>query len=95
MLDRLLEEKLDCLANKLLNKDFRIEDITITVDDNFIYVELLLKIGGEYINNVIRIKDMASSPVYDSEIVYSNIRTRILNIIEFEYHKQLVGVLYE
>ena len=95
MLDRLLEEKLDCLADELLNKDFRIEAITITVDDNFIYVELLLKIGSEYINNVIRIKDMTSSPVYDSESVYSNIRARILHIIEYEYHKQLVGVLNE
>lgn len=96
MLDRLLKEKLSRLEQELLIHDFRIENITITVDDNFIYVELLLKIGDEYINNVIRIKDMTSSPVvYDSESVYSNIRARILHIIEYEYHKQLVGVLNE
>lgn len=93
MIDRLLEEKLSKLEIKLQNNDYRIENITITVDDNFIYVELLLKIGGEYINNVIRIKDMISSPVYDSKGVYSNIRSRILQIIEYEYSKQLVGVL--
>ena len=95
MLDTLLKERINSLANKLLNKDFRIENIIITVDDNFIYVELLLKIGDEYINNAIRIKDMTSSPVYESESVYSNIRSRILNIIECEYAKQLVGVLNE
>ena len=93
MLDRLLKEKLNCLANELLNKDYRIENITITVDDDFVYVETLLKIGSEYIESVLRIKDMISSPVYDNESVYSNIRSGILNIIECEYRKQLVGVL--
>lgn len=93
MLDRLLKEKLNRLEQELLNKDYRIENITITIDDNFVYVETLLKIGSEYIENVIRIKDMIPSPVYDNESVYNNIRARILHIIEYEYEKQLVGVL--
>lgn len=93
MLDRLLKERLNCLANELLNKDYRIENITITVDDDFVYVETLLKIGSEYIESVLRIKDMIISPVYDNESVYSNIRSKILHIIEYEYSKQLLGVL--
>lgn len=94
MLDRLLKEKLNCLANELLNKDYRIENITITVDDDFVYVETLLKIGREYIETVLRIKDMIDSFVYDNEIVYNNIRLRILNTIECEYRKQLLEVLH-
>ena len=93
MLDRLLKEKLNCLANGLLNKDYRIENITITVDDDFVYVEILLKIGCEYIERVLRIKDMIEASVYDNESVYSNIRSQILNTIDYEYRKQLVGVL--
>ena len=93
MLDRLLKEKLNCLASELLIYDVRVANITIAVDDNFVYVEIFLKIGSGYINNVIRIKDMIDSPVYDNESVYSNIRSIILHIIEYEYRKQLVGVL--
>lgn len=93
MLDRLLKEKLNSLANELLNKDYRIESITITIDDDFVYAEILLKIGSEYIESVLRIKEMVDSPVYDHKSVYYNIRSRILNTIECEYRKQLVGVL--
>lgn len=93
MLDRLLKEKLSRLEQELLNKDYRIENIVISVDDDFIYIELLLKIGSEYVNNVIRIKDMTSIPVYDSESIYSNIRSKILHIIEYEYNKQLIFTL--
>lgn len=93
MLDRSLKEKLNSLANELLNKDYRIENITITIDDNFIYVEILLKIGSEYIESVLRIKDMIGGSVYDNASIYNGIKSRILNIIEYEYSKQLVGVL--
>ena len=93
MLDRIVKEKLFNLGNELLNKDYRVENINITVDDEFVYIELLLKIGSEYVNNVIRIKDMTSSPVYDNESIYSNIRSRILHTIEYEYNKQLIFTL--
>lgn len=93
MLDRLVEEKLFNLATELENNDFRIENINITIDNDFVYIELLLKIGSEHINNVIRIKDMICSPVYDNECIYNNIRARILHIIEYEYEKQLLEVL--
>ena len=93
MLDRLVEEKLFNLATELENNDFRIENINITIDNDFVYIELLLKIGSEHINNVIRIKDMISSPVYDNESIYNNIKARILHIIEYEYEKQLLEVL--
>lgn len=93
MLDRLLKEKLSRLEQELLNKDYRIENIVISVDDDFVYVETCLRIGSEYVNNVIRIKDMTSSPVYDSESIYSNIRSKILHIIEYEYNKQLIFTL--
>ena len=93
MLDRLLKEKLSRLENELLNKDYRIENVTITVDNDFIYVESLLKIGSEYIESAIRIKDIIGVPVYDNKSVYNNIRSKILDIIEYEYRKQLVGVL--
>lgn len=93
MLDRLLKNKLCTLECELSNKDYRIENITITVDDEFIYVETLLKIGSEYIESVIRIKDMIGGLGYDNESVYNNIKSKILNIIDCEYRKQLVGVL--
>ena len=95
MLDRLLKEKLSRLKDQLLNNDYRIENITITIVDEFVYVETFLKIGTEYIESVIRIKDMIGGYVYDNESVYNNIRSKILDIIEYEYRKQLVGVLNE
>lgn len=94
MLDKLLKEKLSQLEIDLQNKDYRIEDITITVGDNFVYVETVLKINGKCIESVLRIKDMIDAAVYDNESVYSNIRSKILNIIDHEYRKQLVGVLH-
>lgn len=93
MLDRLLKEKLSRLEINLQNKDYRIANINITIDDDFVYVKTLLKINSKYIESVLRIKDMISCPAYDNESVYSNIRSKILNIIEYEYRKQLVGVL--
>lgn len=94
MVDRLLKEKLSRLEINLQNKDYRIEDITITIDEDFVYVELVLKIcREEYIDCVIRVKDVIDMPVYDHESVYNNIRSRVLNTIECEYRKQLVGVL--
>ena len=93
MLDRLLKDKLSRLQVKLLNNDYRIENITITIDDEFVYVETFLKIGTAYIESVLRIKDMIGGPVYDNESVYNIIKSKILDIIEYEYRKQLVGVL--
>ena len=93
MLDRLLKTKLNCLANELLNKDYRIENITITLDDNFVYIELYLKVSDNCINDVIRITDMIDSIAYNSKSTYSHIKSAILHIIEREYEKQLVGVL--
>lgn len=93
MVDRLLKDNLSILVWELSNKDCRIENITITADDEFIYVETLLKISDGYINSVIRIKDMIGSPVYDNKSIYNNIRSKILNIIDCEYRKQLEGVL--
>lgn len=98
MLDRLLKEKLSRLEVELQNNDYRIESITITIDDNFVHVKTQLKIDDKYIESVLRIKDMIDSFVYDNEydneIVYSNIRIIILNIIECEYRKQLLEVLH-
>lgn len=93
MLDRLLKNKLITLEWELSNKDYRIENITITIDDDFIYVETLLKIDSEYNESVLRIKDMIGGLGYDNESVYNNIRSNILNIIDCEYRKQLEGVL--
>lgn len=93
MLDRLVKEKLQILANDLIKNDYRIFDIQITNDDNFVYIELYLKISDNCINSVIRITDMVDSIAYDSESTYSHIKSAILHIIEREYEKQLVGVL--
>lgn len=93
MLDRLLKDKINMLANELLNKDYRIENITITFDDDFIYVELLLKIGDEYTSKPIRIMDMVGGLVYDDKSIYNSVKSAILHFIEYEYAKQLAGVL--
>lgn len=95
MLNRLLKEKLYTLENELTIKDYRVENLNITIDNDFVYIELLLKIGSEYINKVIRIKDMLPISEYDNESVYSNIKATILHIIEYEYKKQLAYVLNE
>ena len=94
MLDDFIKGKLRMFVNDLLNKDYRLENIEITTDNDFIYVEALLK-NSEYIKSVLRISDMIELGVYDSESVYRNIKCEILDIIEREYRKKLVGALTE